>query len=85
MADKPVLKVKVIHPDKVLFEGEAQLVVAPGEENDLGIFPGHTPMFAGLKKGDIYVKGETEEVFPVESGILHVRDDELVILISPSN
>ena len=46
-----MLKVKIIHPDKLLFEGEAEYVVAPGVTGALGIMPGHT-----IDKATTYIK-----------------------------
>ena len=79
--NKPRLKVKVIHPDKVLYRGMAELVLAPGKKGTLGILPGHTPMFAELIKGDLYIQGNSEELFNIESGILKIKNDELTVLV----
>lgn len=81
MEGKGTLKVKVIQPDRVVFEGEAPYVLAPGRHGNLGIMPGHTPMFAELTKGDLYIAGEKEELLAIESGILKVHSDEVTILI----
>lgn len=81
MAGKERLKVKVINPDQVVFEGEADLILAPGREGTLGILPQHTPMYAELIKGDLYIQGASEELLAIESGILKVHKDEVLILI----
>ena len=76
-----MLKVKIIHPDKLLFEGEAEYVVAPGVTGALGIMPGHTPMFAELVKGELHIAGMHEETLTIEAGILKVRNDTVTILV----
>lgn len=76
-----MLKVKVIDPNKLVFEGEADYVVAPGPQGSLGILPGHTPMFAELVKGDVYIAGKNEQLLNIEAGILKVRADTVTILI----
>jgi F-type H+-transporting ATPase subunit epsilon len=81
MADKPQVKVKIIDPNQILFEGAADYVMAPGKKGTLGILPGHTSMFAELVEGDLYLAGEHEQVFQIKSGILKVRSDEVTILI----
>jgi F-type H+-transporting ATPase subunit epsilon len=78
--DNP-LKIRVLNPDKIVFEGEGEYVLAPGRFGNLGIFPGHTPMFAEIISGEIYIKGESEELLAVESGILKVQGDTVTILI----
>lgn len=80
MADAHVT-VKIIDPNKVVFEGQSEYVLAPGKTATLGILPGHTPFFAELVAGDLYIAGPPEQVFPIESGILKVRADEVTILI----
>jgi F-type H+-transporting ATPase subunit epsilon len=76
-----MLKVKVIDPNKLVFEGEADYVIVPGPKGNLGIMPGHTPMFAELIKGDVYIAGANEQLFNIEAGILKVRADTVTILI----
>jgi F0F1-type ATP synthase epsilon subunit len=38
-------------------------------------------MFAELTEGEVYIKAAKEEVIPVKTGILKVKDDAVVILI----
>jgi F-type H+-transporting ATPase subunit epsilon len=80
MADS-VIKVKIIDPNRVVFEGEAEYVLAPGRKGTLGIMPGHTPMFAELVAGDLYISKPSEQVMQIDSGILKIRGDEATILI----
>ncbi|HSI20663.1 MAG TPA: hypothetical protein VLA04_03070 [Verrucomicrobiae bacterium] len=75
------LKVKIVDPNKVVFEGEAEYVMAPGKKGTLGLMPSHTPMFAELTKGDLYISKPNEQVMPIDSGILKIRGDEVIILI----
>jgi F-type H+-transporting ATPase subunit epsilon len=76
-----MLRVKIINPDELVFEGETEFIVAPGEHGDLGVMPGHTPMFAELKHGTIHLSKPAEQSFDIEAGILKVRADEVTILI----
>ncbi len=46
-----MLKVSVISPEAVLFEGEATSVVAPAFDGEVGILTGHAPMMTLLGKG----------------------------------
>jgi F0F1-type ATP synthase epsilon subunit len=73
---------RIIHPDKVLMEGEAEYILAPSRHGNLGIFEGHAPMFAELIKGDLIIKKDKEETLPIESGILKIQADKVVILVS---
>lgn len=75
------LKVKIINPDKILFNGEADYVLAPGTFANLGILPGHTPLYAELCKGEIFIQGQKEELLAIESGIIRVQSDQVTILV----
>ncbi|MEO9170623.1 MAG: ATP synthase F1 subunit epsilon [Candidatus Baltobacteraceae bacterium] len=41
----------LITPTKIVFEGEAELVIATTTEGEEGILPHHAPFLAGLKPG----------------------------------
>jgi F-type H+-transporting ATPase subunit epsilon len=47
------LAVRIMGPAEVLFEGNVDMVVAPGEEGDLGILAGHECMVARLNEGHV--------------------------------
>ena len=81
MSDPLKLKVRIISPDQVIFEGEAEHVLAPSVHGMLGFLPTHTPLFAELIKGEILIKGEKEELVAIESGIAKVQNDELTLLV----
>jgi F-type H+-transporting ATPase subunit epsilon len=80
-AEFPLI-VKIVHPDKILFEGTAKMVFAPGKKGMLGLMPDHTPMFAELIKGEIEIQSQKDEIVAIESGILRVRDNIITILTS---
>ena len=69
-----MLTVSVISPEKVLFEGQASGVVAPGFDGELGILPGHAPLMTVLGKGTLRLDGAGQS-FQVEGGFLQVVDD----------
>ncbi len=83
MAAPATLHVRVISPDKLLYDGDASLVIAPGTIDTLGIFPGHTPFYAELQKGEIVIQGEKEELFQLKTGIIRLRDTTLTIILIP--
>jgi len=81
MAEAKKLKVKIVNPEELVFEGEADMVFAPGIHGTLGIMPSHTPFYAELLPGEIELAGSEAKTFPLESGIIKVRNDEVTILI----
>ncbi len=75
------LKVAVISPERTIFEGEADQVVAPAWDGELGILCGHAPMLVLLGTGKLRVRTPAgEESFAVDGGFLQVVDDVVTVL-----
>jgi F-type H+-transporting ATPase subunit epsilon len=76
-----MLKVSVISPEKVLFEGEAAGVVAPAFDGEVGILQGHAPMMTLLGKGSLRLDGsDGEKRFNIEGGFLQVVENNVRIV-----
>lgn len=77
------IHVDVVSAEEHIFSGEAEFVVLPGEEGELGIYPRHTPLLTRIRPGAVRVKpatgGEEELVF-VSGGILEVQPDMVTVL-----
>jgi len=50
------MRVEIITPETVLFQGEAEYVFLPGSSGGLGILNNHAPLISSLKKGSVRVK-----------------------------
>jgi F-type H+-transporting ATPase subunit epsilon len=75
------LQVVVISPERTIYEGAADSVVAPAWDGELGILRGHAPLMALLGSGEIRVKlGGHVEHFNVEGGFLQVVNDVVTVL-----
>jgi F-type H+-transporting ATPase subunit epsilon len=75
------LTVTLISPEESVFEGEADMVVAPAWDGEVGILRGHAPMMVLLGEGRMRVtRGEVEERFFVSGGFLQVVDDVVTVL-----
>lgn len=70
-----MLKVSVISPEAVLYEGETDAVVAPAFDGEVGILTGHAPMMALLGKGVLRLGGQSGQRFNVDGGFLQVVDN----------
>ena len=72
-----MLTVSVISPERILFEGEARSVVAPGHDGELGILANHAPLMTVLGKGVLRLEGlaEGDQRFQVAGGFLQVVDN----------
>ncbi|MCC7053797.1 MAG: ATP synthase F1 subunit epsilon [Gemmatimonadaceae bacterium] len=69
-----MLTVSVISPERILFEGQASAVVAPGWDGELGVLPGHAPLMTVLGKGVLRLDGAAQR-FQVDGGFMQVVDN----------
>lgn len=76
------LNVRVVSPDKIVFEGEAASIVAPAWDGQVGILPGHAPMLALIGSGVLSVDrpGGGSDSFHVAGGVLKVERDTVTLL-----
>ncbi|MFQ5536222.1 MAG: ATP synthase F1 subunit epsilon [Gemmatimonadota bacterium] len=76
------LTVRVVSPEKVVFEGEASAVVAPAWDGKVGILPGHAPFLTLLGAGslDLEIPGGGSRRFHVAAGAMKVEGDEVTLL-----
>jgi F-type H+-transporting ATPase subunit epsilon len=63
--------VSIVAPERKVWEGEADMVVARSPEGEFAILRGHLPFPAALVPGAVkVVSGGSEEVFFVTGGVL---------------
>ena len=75
--------VDVVSAEEQIFSGEAEFVVLPGVEGELGIYPRHTPLFTQIKPGAVRIKvpGQAaEELVFVQGGFLEVQPHKVTVL-----
>ena len=80
-----MLKVSVISPEALLFEGEASAVVAPAYDGEVGILENHAPMMTLLGKGELRLgaggAGRADgRKFNIDGGFLQVVDNTVRIV-----
>ena len=76
-----MLKISLISPEAVLFEGEAAMVVAPAHDGEVGILEKHAPMMTLLGTGVLRLGGGgADRRFNIEGGFLQVVDDVVRIV-----
>ena len=75
-----MLHVSVISPERVLFEGDADSVVAPAFDGEVGILTGHAAMMTLLGSGVLRVGSATAHRFHVEGGFLQVADNQVRVV-----
>ena len=67
------MRVLVISPERAVFDGEAESVVAPAYDGEVGILPRHAAMMTLLGRGTLSIRhGGRTSRFTVQGGFLHV-------------
>lgn len=75
------MRLEVITAERVLFDGEVDVVIAPGSEGELGILPGHAAMMSALQSGELGFRvGQDESHFAVSGGFIEVHGDRAIVL-----
>lgn len=70
------MRVRVIAPDRSLFDGDAESVVAPAYDGEVGILPHHAPFMTLLGRGTLVVtQGGQATRLGVSGGFLQVVGD----------
>jgi F-type H+-transporting ATPase subunit epsilon len=75
------LQVELVTAEGRLVSREADFVIAPGAEGDLGVLPRHIPLLTPLRAGEVTVRNEgNDEYLFVAGGFLEVLPDKVLIL-----
>lgn len=72
----------IVSAEKEIFSGVVEMVVATGDMGEIGIIPGHAPLLALLKPGEVRVKlqGGEQEIFYISGGMIEVQAYHVTIL-----
>ncbi len=81
MSQRLTLHVIIVTAQRTVFEGESEMVNAPGSEGQLGILPRHAPLLTTLKVGELRVRQRgVDESFFVGGGFLEVNHNVVTVL-----
>lgn len=75
------MQVTVISPETSKFDGEADSVVAPAYDGEVGILPNHAPFMTLLGTGTLTIRrGGGVSRFAVKGGFLQVVDNRVRVV-----
>jgi F-type H+-transporting ATPase subunit epsilon len=75
------IRCEIVSQDRLVFEGDADIIVVPGIEGELGILPNHAPLLTTLQFGILKVRhADAEHVFTVAGGVVEVQPDIVTVL-----
>ena len=77
-----ICTIEIISPDQTILKQEANEVVIPSYEGQMGILNNHIPLITFLRPGIITIKNEEEKKYFVEEGTVEFSENNLLILTS---
>jgi F-type H+-transporting ATPase subunit epsilon len=81
MALPTTLTLEIVTPDRALVREEVDEVELPGYEGYFGVLPGHTPLLATLKVGELwYRRGSEKQFLAIAGGFVEVLPDRVTVL-----
>jgi len=81
MALPAKLSLEIVTPDRALVREEVDEIQLPGAEGYLGILPGHAPLLATLKVGELWYRvGQERHYLSIAGGFVEVLPDRVTVL-----
>lgn len=75
------IQCEIVSQDRMVWEGDADIVVVPGVGGEMGVLPNHAPLLSTLKFGILKVRTKDEEqVFTIAGGVIEVQPDLITVL-----
>lgn len=75
------IRCEIVSQDRTVFEGDVDIVVAPGTDGELGILPHHAPLLTTLAHGMLKIRQQgQEQAFAISGGFMEVRPDIVTVL-----
>ncbi|WP_062463677.1 F0F1 ATP synthase subunit epsilon [Demequina soli] len=80
------LTIDVVAPDRVLWSGTAERLIAPTVEGEIGLLTGHEPVLSVLKAGTVRVRGgvDGDAEFAIEAGFVSFDHDVVTVVVEPA-
>jgi F-type H+-transporting ATPase subunit epsilon len=74
-----LLKVRILNPKHVLFDGEAKSIFLPGDMAEFEILDFHAPIVSLLKPGNVLI--DWTKSIPIKRGMVKFDRNECMILV----
>jgi len=77
------IHVDIVSAEESIFSGLAEMVVVPGTEGELGIYPRHAPLLTRIRPGSVRIKvpdQAEEELIYVSGGMLEIQPSVVTVL-----
>lgn len=75
------IRCEIVSQDRMVWEGDADIVIVPGISGEMGILPNHAPLLSTLQYGILRVRyKDQEEIFTVAGGVVEIQPDVITVL-----
>ena len=75
------LRLEIVTPEAKAYSEDVEMVVLPGTDGELGIYPQHVPVLTTLKPGELRVfRGGTQSSLAVGEGFAEITGESVSIL-----
>ena len=75
------LRLEIVTPLEKAYSEDVQMVVIPGIEGEMGIYPMHIPVVTEIKPGELKIlKDGVESDFAVGEGFVEITQDHVTVL-----
>lgn len=76
------MRFEFITQERIVYQDEVTMVIAPGASGALGILPRHAPLMTVIVPGEVAIKreGQEDRYFAVGGGFMEVRPDKVTLL-----
>lgn len=72
---------KIITPEKQVFDSEVDSLTIPSTDGEMGIFPGHVDLMAKIIPGELKIKNSNKtEILAVGAGFVQIKSGKVTIL-----
>ena len=84
MAETRTFDVSLVTPDGAVFEGEAEMLIVPGADGEIGVLARHAPLVAMLNAGStrVHIKRDVDiREYATGPGFFKVEQDRALALV----
>jgi F-type H+-transporting ATPase subunit epsilon len=76
------LHVEIVSPERVLYSGDGDMVVARASDGDIAFLPGHAPFIGalGIASVRVLLQQHGEQAAAVHGGFVEVSNDHVIVL-----
>jgi F-type H+-transporting ATPase subunit epsilon len=75
------IRCEIVSQDRSVYSGDADMVIVPGVQGEMGILPNHAPLLSTLKFGILRVRYQGQElIFTVAGGVIEVQPDLITVM-----